>query len=87
MYYDLVSVKYKYAYILEVSFVDGTTGDVNLEEYAKKGGVFSAFADKEFFKKVFIHPELKVLTWPDDLDIAPEKIYSMVTNRLLNKVI
>lgn len=87
MNYDIAEVKYKRRYILEVVFVDGTKGEVNLEEYSKKGGVFSAFSNIEFFKKVFVHPELKVLTWPNEIDIAPETIYSMVTNRLLNKVI
>ncbi|MFA7418324.1 MAG: DUF2442 domain-containing protein [Melioribacteraceae bacterium] len=87
MYYDLIDVKYEHGYILEVEFVDGTKGEVNLEEYAKKGGAFSSFANIDFFKKVFIHPELKVLTWPNDLDIAPETIYAMVTNRLLNQAI
>ncbi|MDP3582053.1 MAG: DUF2442 domain-containing protein [Ignavibacteria bacterium] len=87
MYYDLEEVKYKHGYILEVAFVDGTKGEVNLEEYAKKGGVFSSFTNIEFFKKVFIHPELKVLTWPDEIDIAPETIYLKVTGSLLNKVV
>lgn len=32
MYYDLVDVKYKHGYILEVAFADGTKGEVNLEE-------------------------------------------------------
>lgn len=41
----------------------------------------------EFFKKVFVHPELQVLAWSNDIDIASEAIYSMVTNSILNKVI
>ncbi len=56
MYYDAKSVKYIRDYLLEVVFVDGTKGVADLSEYSKRGGVFSLFADIEFFKRVFVNP-------------------------------
>lgn len=77
MYYDIKNVKYISAYKLEVSFENGEKGIADLKEYKNWGEVFKPFDDKEFFKKVFVHPELKVLYWPGDIDIAPETVYEM----------
>jgi hypothetical protein len=49
--------------------------------------VFSNFQDIDFFKKVFINMELGVLTWPGDIDIAPETVYTKVTGKPLKKAI
>ena len=87
MYYEAKSVKYIRDYLLEVVFVDGTKGVADLSEYSKRGGVFSRFADMEFFKKVFVTPDFGVLTWPGEVDIAPETIYEKVTGKPLKKVI
>jgi len=43
--------------------------------YAVRGGVFSRFADKNYFDAVALNRELGVLCWPDGVDIAPETIY------------
>ena len=79
MYFDVVEVRYIHGYKLEISFEDGKKGSVDLQHYINKGGVFSRFADLNYFKKVFLNKELGVLCWPDGLDIAPEAIYSEAT--------
>lgn len=81
MFYDVLSVKYIRGYKLEVEFETGEKGVVDLSEYPKKGGVFNRFKDMEYFKKVYIDKEWSVLCWPDDIDIAPETIYSMATGK------
>lgn len=43
--------------------------------YAEWGGVFSRFADPEYFGSVELNTELGVLCWPDGVDIGPETIY------------
>ncbi len=79
MYYDAVSVKYCGDYQLEVEFVTGEKGVVDLSNI-KRNGIFSRFNDMDYFKSVYIHED--VLTWPPgDLDIAPETIYSMATGK------
>jgi hypothetical protein len=87
MYYDVVSAKYLHDYQLEIIFNDGTKGTADFSDYAKRGGVFSNFQDIDFFKKVFINMELGVLTWPGDIDIAPETVYTKVTGKPLKKAI
>ena len=81
MYYDVVSVKYIEGYKLELEFITGEKGIVDLS-YIKRNGVFTRFNDMDYFKRVYIHED--VLTWPPgDIDIAPETIYSMATGKPL----
>ena len=80
---DATEVKYIDGYKLEVSFETGEKGIVDLSDYTEMGGVFSRFADMNYFKQVFINKELGVLCWPDNVDIAPETIYSMATGKPL----
>ena len=80
---DATEVKYIDGYKLEVSFETGEKGIVDLSDYPEMGGVFSRFADMNYFKQVFINKELGVLCWPDNVDIAPETIYSLATGKHL----
>ena len=45
----------------------------------EKGGVFSVLRDPNVFNKAVIHKELGVITWNNEIDIAPETAYSMAT--------
>ncbi|MFA6596155.1 MAG: DUF2442 domain-containing protein [Ignavibacteriaceae bacterium] len=83
MYYEIVEAKYLKNYLIEVKFLNGKSGIVDLEEYKNKGGIFSKFNDPEFFKMVLLNKEFGVLTWDGEIDIAPETIYSLVTGEPL----
>jgi hypothetical protein len=83
MYYSAVQVHYIEGYKLEVIFENGKRGIVDFAGYIKKGGVFKRFADLEYFKQAYVDHELGVLCWPDDLDIAPETLYSKATGEPL----
>jgi hypothetical protein len=76
---DVVSAHYKGGYKIEVTFEDGATGIVDLSKYLLKGGVFEKFRDIEFFKNFKINEDLGVLTWEDEIDIAPETLYAEAT--------
>ena len=76
---DVVSAAYKGEYRIEVTFEDGATGIVDFSKYLSKGGVFERFRDKEFFLSFTVNEELGVLTWNDEIDIAPETLYSEAT--------
>jgi hypothetical protein len=76
---DVISARYKGEYKIEVTFEDGATGVVDFEKYLEKGGVFNKFKDKDFFKRFSINEELGVLTWEDEIDIAPETLYAEAT--------
>ena len=77
---DVISANYKGGYKIEVTFEDGATGVVDFSKYLSKGGVFEKFKDVEFFKNFKINEELGVLTWEDEVDIAPETLYAEATN-------
>jgi len=76
---DLVSANYKGKYMIEVKFGDGSTGTIDFSEYLDRGGVFEAFRDINFFKRFKVNHELGTLTWQNEIDIAPETLYSKAT--------
>lgn len=77
---DVISAYYKGGYKIELTFEDGATGIIDFSKYLSNGGVFERFKDIEFFKDFKIHEELGVLTWGDEVDIAPETLYAEATN-------
>ncbi|MCF8052983.1 MAG: DUF2442 domain-containing protein [Desulfobacterales bacterium] len=77
---DVISANYKGGYKIEVIFEDGAKGVVDFSRYLSEGGVFEKFKDIEFFKSFTINEELGVLTWGDEIDIAPETLYAEATN-------
>ncbi len=62
-------------YVVKVEFDDGLVKTVDLQPYAKRGGVFAALSDMEYFKRFYI--DLNTLCWPNGADIAPERLYEL----------
>ena len=83
MLHDVISAEYLQEYKIKVTFDDGSEGIADLCEYSQKGGIFSKFKDLNFFKTFSVNKELGVLSWGDEIDIAPETLYSMVTEKPL----
>lgn len=83
MYYDVIEAKYIEGYTLELTFENGKKGIVDFKDYIKLGGVFSRFSDLQYFKQFYINKEIGVLCWPDEVDIAPETLYSEATGEPL----
>jgi hypothetical protein len=44
-----------------------------------QGGVFVRFKDIEFFRGFSVNDELGVLTWGNEVDVAPENLYAEAT--------
>jgi hypothetical protein len=83
MYYNVVEVRYLEGYTLEISFANGKKGIVDFADYIQRGGVFSRFANLDYFKQAYVDEEIGVLCWPEGLDIAPETLYSKATGEPL----
>ena len=79
MYHDVTDIRILDGYKLQLTFDDGKSGVLDCKPFIEKGGVFSKLRDPEFFKSVQINSELGVLAWDDEIDIAPETVYSIVT--------
>jgi len=79
MYHDVTEMLILDDYKLQLTFDDGKSGVLDCKPFIDKGGVFSKLRDPEFFKSVRINSELGVLTWDNEIDIAPETVYSIAT--------
>ena len=79
MYHDVISVKCEHDFMLRLTFDDGKSGIMDCRSLIAKGGVFSKLQDPSVFSQVQINKELGVVTWNDEIDIAPETAYSMAT--------
>ena len=79
MIHDIISANYRGGYQIEIEFDDGKKGIMDFSKYLNRGGVFQRFQEIDFFRRFKVHPELRVLTWEDEIDIAPETLYAEVT--------
>lgn len=79
MLHDVVSAIYQGGYRIELEFDDGQHGTVDFAKYLKRRGVFERFRDLEFFRSFAINKGLGVLTWGNEIDIAPETLYAEAT--------
>jgi hypothetical protein len=64
MFPKIMEIERQDGYRLEVVFDTGEKGVVDLSDLPGEGGVFSSLSDPEYFRKVYLHSELGVLTWP-----------------------
>ncbi|HJD55282.1 MAG TPA: DUF2442 domain-containing protein [Rickettsia endosymbiont of Pyrocoelia pectoralis] len=71
----VTSVKYINDYCLELSFDDGTEGNIDLYKHLK-GLIFEPLKDKNLFAKVILDKELQTITWSNGADFAPEFLKS-----------
>ena len=79
----VVSAIYRGDYLIELEFDDGQRGTVDFTKYLERRGVFERFRDFEFFQSFAINKELGVLTWGNEIEIAPETLYAEATGTSL----
>lgn len=72
MDWSVVSVTPKPPLGLVVRFFDGTVGTVRFEP-SHLNGVFEALKDPEVFSQARV--EGGVVTWPGEIDLAPDAMY------------
>lgn len=63
-------------YILHVSFSDGTSKSVNVEELLW-GPVFVPVRNPEEFRHAYVDDVLETVAWPSGADLAPEALYAL----------
>ena len=64
---------------LQVRFNDGTAGIVEMAEFihSEAAGVFAPLQDEQLFRRVKV--SLGAVTWPGDLDLAPDAMHRAIT--------
>lgn len=77
----LTKVKPLENYELEVEFNDGTHGFVEMVKLilSDKAGVFAVLQDKDLFNKA--HLEYGVVTWPGEIDLAPDAMFDAIKQK------
>ncbi len=75
-------MRYVRDYILELTFADGVHAELDFKDkFTGRGGVFEPLQDVNFFAKVHVDPELGTLVWPNEVDLAPDVLYSQATGK------
>lgn len=64
-------------YKLDLTFVDGKNGIVDLSYLVGKG-VFTKWNDYEEFSKVSINKVTKTISWTDDIDLDPVSLKNKI---------
>ena len=69
------------SYRLYVKFMDESEGFVDLSELitGDKGGVFMVLRDPHLFKSVYL--DHGAVTWPGNLDLAPDAMYEVIQEK------
>lgn len=75
MYWDVVFVKPENDFTLHVKFADGLEGTVRFMS-SRLTGVFAPLKDKSYFQKV--HIDHGVVTWSDEIDLAPDAMHEAI---------
>lgn len=75
--WHVINVRALSAYKIFVKFADGTEGQVDMLAFLERDcGVFKALRDVEKFNAVFV--EHGAVTWPGELDLAPDKMHDQL---------
>ncbi|HUT02972.1 MAG TPA: DUF2442 domain-containing protein [bacterium] len=68
---------------LQVTFVDGTVGEVDLKAFLSdhkvEGTLFEPLRNWEEFARV--HVEMGAVRWPNGADLAPDAMYDAIRQR------
>ena len=84
MFPRVKNVRHLGEYRLELSFTDGTTGELDFKQrVVGRGGVFRPLEDIGFFQQVQVDPEAGTIVWPNEVDFCPDVLYSLVTGKAI----
>ena len=77
-------VKYIKDYSISVTFDDGVTGTIQLDDLVEKG-IFHVLKDKAVFAKVYSNGYS--IAWSDELEIDATTIYSDITGKHFGEIL
>jgi hypothetical protein len=78
---DVVAVKPLDGYRLEIRFEDGVSGVVDVAELVPFKGVFAPLKERDYFIQVHVNPEIGTICWPNEADLDPDVLYSLVSGK------
>jgi hypothetical protein len=89
MFPRVTSVRHLRDYVLELTFSDGSSGQVDWRERLEKAnpaGVFGPLRDPSYFAQVELWIEAGTIRWPNGADICPDVLYSEATGKPIPEV-
>ena len=75
---DVVHVQPLDSYRLHLLFEDNVEGSVDISEIIGFTGVFAPLKDPAYFRQVRVDADLGTICWPNQADIDPDVLYSLV---------
>jgi hypothetical protein len=88
LWYDsrmrIVEARATERYRVFLKFDNGSSGIVDLGEYAGRG-VFRAWEAEGIFEQVSVSP-VGALEWPGDLDLCPDSLYLKIVGKTASEV-
>ena len=82
MLHDVISAEAIGARRLLIRFDDGVDGVLDVSRLVTMSGLFEPLRDAGFFRQVQVHPELKVVCWPNGADLDSDVLYYELRVRL-----
>jgi len=78
---QVIDVQVRSGYRLFLRFDDGAEGEVDISQVVPFEGVFARLRDPEEFRRVRLDRDWGTVSWPGDLDLAPEFLHDLVASR------
>ena len=75
---DIIAVRPHDDHQLYLRFEDGVEGDINVAELIEFRGIFAPLRDPAYFAQVRVNPELGTIYWPNEADLDPDVLYSIL---------
>jgi hypothetical protein len=76
----VTAVRWLVEYRLELTFSDGSRGQVDFgPRVVGRGGVFAPLENPAFFRRVQVDPDAGTLVWPNGVDFCPDVLYHEAT--------
>jgi len=78
---NVIKAKYLNDYKVQLSFNNGETKTVDLKGmvFQDKRAIFKPLREVEYFKRFEV--KLNTISWPNELDPAPEFLYKLATEQ------
>jgi len=81
MIVKVVEARHLQGYKIWLRFADGLEGEIDLENVLW-GPAFKPLRDVAKFAQLRVDPEWHSITWPGDIDIAPESLHARLKEAL-----
>jgi hypothetical protein len=78
MYPRIVAANPKSAFVVNLTFADGSRGSADLSRWiVESKGVFAALRDPAVFAQVEVDHDAGTIVWPNGADLDPDVLYEL----------